>query len=80
MLAETRRQQLLEMVRIRGFAAFPELAEALAVSESTVRRDAEVLEEQGSANRIHGGLLYAGKSPKLPHFEARDPARAVQLE
>ena len=44
MLAEARRQQLLEMVRLRGFAAFPELAEALSVSESTVRRDAELLE------------------------------------
>jgi DeoR/GlpR family transcriptional regulator of sugar metabolism len=75
MMAQERRLQLLELVRARGFASYPELAEALAVSESTVRRDVEYLEERGSTSRIHGGVLYAGSSPKLPHFEAREPAR-----
>jgi DeoR/GlpR family transcriptional regulator of sugar metabolism len=78
MMAQERRNQLLELVRIRGFASYPELAEALAVSESTVRRDVEVLEEQGSASRIHGGVLYAGTSPKLPHFDAQQSARWEQ--
>jgi DeoR/GlpR family transcriptional regulator of sugar metabolism len=78
MLAHERRNQLLELVRVRGFASFPELAEALDVSESTVRRDAEALEEQGSASRIHGGVLYAGGSPKLPHFDARQADRWEQ--
>ena len=32
------------------------------------------MEEQGSASRIHGGVLYTGSSPKLPHFDARQPA------
>ena len=53
---------------MRGFASLPELAKALDVSESTVRRDVENLEEQGSASRIHGGVLYAGTSPKLASF------------
>ena len=35
-LAEERRTRLLELVRTRGFAALPDLADALAVSESTV--------------------------------------------
>jgi len=71
MLAQERRNQLLELVRMRGFASLDELTKALKVSESTVRRDAEYLEDQGSASRIHGGVLYTGGSPKLPHFEAR---------
>jgi len=75
MLADQRRQQLLEMVRARGFASLPELAEAFSVSESTIRRDVDLLEEQGTANRIHGGVLYTGTSPKLPHFDASEPAR-----
>jgi DeoR/GlpR family transcriptional regulator of sugar metabolism len=75
MLAEQRRSRLLELVRVRRFASLPELAEQLAVSESTVRRDVEYLEENGSAKRIHGGVLYAGSSPKLPHFDARQPAQ-----
>ncbi len=78
MLAQTRRNQLLELIRVRGFASLPELAKALDVSELTVRRDVENLEEQGSASRIHGGVLYAGTSPKLPHFDARQPVQWEQ--
>ena len=74
MLAEERRNRLLELVRVRRFAALPELAGALEVSESTVRRDLDYLEEQGSTRRIYGGVLYAGESPKLPHFDMRQPA------
>jgi DeoR family transcriptional regulator, fructose operon transcriptional repressor len=33
----------------------------------------EQLEEQGAIRRIHGGVLYAGISPKLPHFDAQQP-------
>ena len=80
MLVEERRSRLLELVRQRRFASLPELVEALRVSESTIRRDLEQLEEQGTAKRIHGGVLYAGGSPKLPHFEGRQPARWEQKQ
>jgi DeoR/GlpR family transcriptional regulator of sugar metabolism len=50
----------------------------LSVSESTIRRDLEQLEGQGTTRRIHGGVLYAGNSPKLPHFEARQPLQWEQ--
>jgi DeoR family transcriptional regulator, fructose operon transcriptional repressor len=73
MLAEQRRDFLLELVRVRRFASLPDLAEQLAVSESTVRRDLANLEQQGAARRIHGGGLYTGSSPKLPHFDAQQP-------
>jgi len=78
MLAEQRRNRLLELVRVRRFASLPELKDQLAVSESTIRRDLEHLERQGSARRIHGGVLYTGSSPKLPHFDARQPAEWPQ--
>lgn len=68
---EERRNQLLELVRMRGFASLPELAGELAVSESTVRRDLDFLQESGSAKRTHGGVFYTGPSPKLPHFDQR---------
>lgn len=74
-LVEERRNQLLELVRSKGFASLPELAEVLGVSESTVRRDLDVLEESGSAKRTHGGVFYVGPSPRLPHFEERQPAQ-----
>ncbi|MBN2473131.1 MAG: DeoR/GlpR transcriptional regulator [Pirellulales bacterium] len=78
MLAEERRSRLLEFVRRRRFASLPELSKQVRVSESTVRRDLEHLEQQGSIRRIHGGVLYSGTSPKLPHFEARQPAEWAQ--
>jgi DeoR/GlpR family transcriptional regulator of sugar metabolism len=78
MAAHDRRSQLLELVRVRGFGSFGELAETLQVSESTARRDAEALEEQGQVSRVHGGLLYAGASPKLAHFDAQQSARWEQ--
>jgi DeoR family transcriptional regulator, fructose operon transcriptional repressor len=74
-LVEERRNQLLEMVRVRGFASLPELAEQLNVSESTVRRDLDYLEVVGTAKRTHGGVFYTGPSPKLPHFDERQPAQ-----
>jgi DeoR/GlpR family transcriptional regulator of sugar metabolism len=78
MLAEERRTRLLEFVRLRRFASLPELVEQLEVSESTVRRDLEQLERQGSTRRIHGGVLYAGSSPKMPHFDAQQSAKWAQ--
>ncbi len=73
MLVEHRRKHLKDLVRARQFASLPELAEQLGVSESTVRRDLDELEQQGAARRIHGGVLYTGESPKLPHFDLRQP-------
>jgi DeoR/GlpR family transcriptional regulator of sugar metabolism len=70
-LAEDRRNRLLEVIRLRGFAALPDLAQELQVSESTVRRDLDFLEEAGTAKRTHGGVFYTGPSPKLTHFDQR---------
>ncbi len=71
MLADDRRTRLLELIRVRGFAALPDLAEELQVSESTIRRDLDFLEESGSAKRTHGGVFYTGPSPKLSHFDQK---------
>lgn len=69
-----RRSRLLDLIRIRGFAALDELVRELGVSESTVRRDLDALEEQGRAKRTHGGVLYAGGMPRIGEFDERQPA------
>ncbi len=71
MTAIDRRERLLEVIRQHGFATLPDLSERLKVSESTIRRDLNALEGEGSAKRTHGGVVYTGASPKLPHFEIR---------
>jgi DeoR/GlpR family transcriptional regulator of sugar metabolism len=71
MVAGDRRNKLLEVIRQKGFASLPDLADAMAVSESTVRRDLSQLEVDGAAKRTHGGVFYTGPSPNLPHFDRR---------
>lgn len=74
MQGRERRSRLIDIIRIRGFAALDELVRELGVSESTVRRDLDTLEEQGTARRTHGGVLYAGGMPRLAEFDQRQPA------
>lgn len=71
MVAEERRARLLELIRRKGFASLPDLADEMDVSESTVRRDLTQLEQDGAARRTHGGAFYTGPSPALPHFDRR---------
>lgn len=72
--AEHRRDRVLELVRQKGFCSLPELADATGVSESTIRRDLEALEEQAAVRRTHGGVFYVGGTPKLLHFVDRQAA------
>ena len=65
---------MLELIRTKGFAALDELVWELGVSESTVRRDLDALEDQGAAKRTHGGVFYAGGMPRLAEFDERQPA------
>jgi DeoR family fructose operon transcriptional repressor len=78
MLGQERRTRLLDLVRVQRFASPRDLARELAVSESTIRRDLEQLEEEGAAKRIHGGVLYTETSPRLPHFDARQSQHGEQ--
>ena len=72
--SETRRGRLRDLVRARGFAALGELAATLQVSESTIRRDLEQLEREGTARRTHGGVFWTGGSDTMRVFETRRDA------
>jgi DeoR/GlpR family transcriptional regulator of sugar metabolism len=74
MQTHERRSKLIDLIRIRGFAGLEELVKELGVSESTVRRDLDTLEEQGAAKRTHGGVLYSGGMPRLADFDERQPS------
>ncbi|HMO13785.1 MAG TPA: DeoR/GlpR family DNA-binding transcription regulator [Pirellulaceae bacterium] len=71
MTIANRREKLIEIIREQGFSTLPQLCETLQVSESTVRRDLNLLEADGAAKRTHGGVVYTGGFPKLPHFDLR---------
>jgi DeoR family transcriptional regulator, fructose operon transcriptional repressor len=80
MIATERRDKLLELIRAKGFATLPDLAASLVVSESTIRRDVEQLELDGLARRTHGGVFYAGSSPKLQHFDRNQSKNWVKKQ
>ncbi len=58
-----RRTDALELISKKGFMQLIELATALGVSDSTVRRDLDVLEQQGTVRRTHGGVVSLAESP-----------------
>ena len=60
---EDRRSKLSEMLSFNGFMSMAELVDRLSVSDSTIRRDLEILEEQGVIRRTRGGAVYIKDSP-----------------
>lgn len=76
MLVEARRQQLLELISRRGFARLEDLVESSGVSESTVRRDLEALDQNGAIKRTHGGAMYVGELRSMPAFDDRTTTAA----
>ncbi|MFM8577660.1 MAG: DeoR/GlpR family DNA-binding transcription regulator [Planctomycetaceae bacterium] len=67
-----RRHHLLDLIRVRGFASLEELVREIGVSESTVRRDLDALEQQGAVRRTHGGVL-ASAGGLRGEFDDRQP-------
>jgi DeoR family transcriptional regulator, fructose operon transcriptional repressor len=54
---EDRRTRMAELLSEKGFMSLGELVQASGVSESTIRRDLEILEEHGAVRRTHGGAV-----------------------
>jgi DeoR family fructose operon transcriptional repressor len=58
MLIIERQQKVLDMLRQQKTAQLDDLASQLSVSGSTIRRDLEVLEQQGKIERTRAGAIY----------------------
>lgn len=57
MLPAMRRARIIELVRKDGMASLKDMADSLAVSLSTLRRDVDFLCESGHLERTHGGAV-----------------------
>ena len=62
-----RRTQILEIITEQGFAAVKDLSRTLGVSEMTVRRDLQQLDEEGKVVRQHGGASSGGLEVSPEH-------------
>lgn len=53
-----RQQQILELVRERGYVSIEEMAQLFVVTPQTIRRDINQLAEVNLLRRYHGGAAY----------------------
>lgn len=75
-----RQTEILEYLKKGHFASIASLAEALYVSQATVRRDVEKLEAQGAVKTVYGGVVLAEyENAPVPIF-FRDKANSARKE
>jgi len=78
MMSEQRRLKILDLIRHEGYGSLEGLAGRLGVSESTVRRDASILEQEGWLRRTRGGVLLTSSLPENPHFRQHQTTAQAQ--
>lgn len=83
MIPAQRRAKILELVQRHGTVSMQELAETLATSSSTIRRDLDYLAENGYVERTHGGAHRAGHpfgTTFEPEYDIGRHTRALEKE
>jgi DeoR/GlpR family transcriptional regulator of sugar metabolism len=81
MLARQRQSRIHERVREDGAARVGELARDLGVSDMTVRRDLELLHNQGLIEKVHGGATAVPISALFePGFAAKSSLQQPEKE
>jgi DeoR family fructose operon transcriptional repressor len=78
--AEERQQEILRRARADGRVDVVRLAEDLAVTSETIRRDLTVLERAGVVRRVHGGAIPIERLGFEPALAARDAVQTVEKE
>ncbi len=70
MLVAERYEKIVELVNERGSIRVTELSEICQVTEETIRRDLDRLEEAGRLRRSHGGAVSVkDQQSEIPFFE-----------
>jgi DeoR/GlpR family transcriptional regulator of sugar metabolism len=78
MLSAQRRRQILEDLESSSTRTIRELSQKYSVSEMTIRRDLQLLEQEGQVQRTHGGVLLRGTAAVEPRYAAKQKQHAVQ--
>lgn len=70
MLVAERYEKIVQLVSERGSMRVSELSELCEVTEETIRRDLDRLEQAGRLRRSHGGAVsIKDQQPEIPYFE-----------
>lgn len=78
MFAEERQDIIMEKLNKSNSLKVIELAEELNVSESTVRRDLQDMEQKGMLTRTHGGAVIKSGTSFEPSFEEKETERRAE--
>src|SRR5665213_3683225 len=87
MIIAERQSRLRDILSQRGMCDLETLAGELGVSQSTVRRDIDLLEQSGEVERTHGGVIWVADRVTTGRPEAFhqrmsyrvDPKRQIAL-
>lgn len=66
MIADVRRMQILDLLQEVGSATVTDLASRFSVSEMTMRRDLQLLDDEGFVRRVRGGAMIMKSPTELP--------------
>ncbi len=80
-LAAQRHAAIVERVQAHGGVRVRDLVRELGVSDMTIRRDLEVLEEQGLVKKVHGGAAAVqSQATNEPGFKAKLTQRELEKD
>ena len=81
MLAAQRQALIVEEVQRRGAVRVSDLTRQFGVSEMTIRRDLDLLVQQGVVDKVHGGATTPrASSTEEPGFEAKTGLVIVSVD
>ena len=69
--SEARRELIIEELRRQDEVTVSHLSERLGVSDVTIRKDLQQLEDQGYLTRVRGGAVFSGRGQLELRFAAR---------
>ncbi|TDO90045.1 DeoR family transcriptional regulator [Halanaerobium saccharolyticum] len=80
MLAEERRQKIVELINQDNIVKVNELSETLEVTTETIRSDLDKLEQQGVLKRTHGGAVAVDNHQELSFNIRKDKNKKEKKE
>ena len=80
MIPSGRQQQIMELLQVKHFLTMSEIAQAIYVSEATVRRDISKLAEQGVVKPVYGGVVLSEYRNAAVPISLRDKENSAKKE
>ena len=77
-MRHTRRETIRELLNNDGYVIAQELVAKFRVSSETIRRDLEKMEQEGDAQRVHGGAISVRRTVNESAYQLRQQDHAPE--